>query len=633
MVLGGMRARTRALVTAVLAATLAALALTATGTPAAADDGAQADAYYAAVAKASAGRAATPEQENANVAAALGGVTARGGLQPFAAADADPSKFIDGDLASDAVFFNGTAWNETQIQTFLNSKVATCAGTNPTCLKSYTTATVAKAADAECNGYAAAASQNAAHIIATVATSCGINPVVLIVLLQKEQGLVTSTAPTQDAYDFATGWNCPDTDLGCSTNDADTTGFFNQVYGAAWQFKRYGVGTDFDWFPVGKVSPVRYNLDAGCGSKQVAIQNKATAALYYYTPYTPNQASLDSYPGEGDDCSAYGIRNFWMLFNAWYGSSTAGSVPSSQRVSGADRFFTAAAISQAAFPSPTPGTLTVFVANGLDFPDALAAAPAAAKAGGPLLLTMPGAVPAATFAELQRLKPAKIYVAGGPAVITQAVLDQLATVQAGQSVERIYGGSRFDTSIQISEKIFGTSAGAHTAYLASGLGFPDALSAGGAAGAHGQPVILVNGGLTAADQGTVDALVAMGITSVKIVGGTSIISPDFEASLRNLHFTVTRVWGSDRFATSMVVNQDAFGGSPTPAAYFASGTTFPDALAGAAWAGGTHSPLLVTQAGCLYAGSAEIALRSPALTTLGGAAALGDKVGALQVCQ
>ncbi|MFP3464422.1 cell wall-binding repeat-containing protein [Leifsonia sp. SIMBA_070] len=632
MVSGGMRARTRALVTTLLTMSVMALALTA-ATPATADDGSKADAYYAAVAKASAGRTPTEQQENANVASALGAPAAGGSVHALAAADADPARFVAGNLASDAVFFNGGAWNEGQISSFLNSKVTTCTGTTPTCLKSYTTATVTKPADAMCNGYTAAASQSSAHIIATVATSCGINPVVLIVLLQKEQGLVTSTAPSQDAYDFATGWNCPDTAEGCSTNTADTTGFFNQVYGAAWQFKRYGYGSDFGWFPVGKVSPVRYNLDAGCGSKQVAIQNKATAALYYYTPYTPDQASLDSYPGEGGACSAYGIRNFWMLFNAWYGSSTAGSVPSSQRVAGGDRFYTAAAISQAAYPSPAAGTVTAFVANGLDFPDALAAAPAAAKAGGPLLLTMPGAVPAATMNELARLKPQKIYVVGGPAVIAQAVLDQLATVQPNQSVERIYGGSRFDTSIQISEKIFGTSAGAHTAYLASGLGFPDALSAGGAAGAHGQPVLLVNGGLATADSGTVNALVALGVTTVKIVGGTSIISPDFESSLRSLGFTVARVWGSDRFATSMVVNQDAFGTAAIPAAFFASGTTFPDALAGAAWAGKTQSPLLVTQAGCMYAGSAEIAMRSQVLTTLGGGNALGDQVGGLAVCQ
>ncbi|WP_431246821.1 cell wall-binding repeat-containing protein [Leifsonia xyli] len=596
-------------------------------TPALADDNAKADAYYAAVAAATDGRVPSEAEENANVAAVLGAQDAApGGVHALAAADADPSKFVDGDLVSDAVFYRGNAWTESQIASFLNSKVTTCTGTTPTCLKTYTTATTAKPADAMCPaGYAASASQTSAHIIATVAASCGINPVVLLVMLQKEQGLVSSTAPTQHAYDYATGWNCPDTTLGCSTNTAATTGFFNQVYGAAWQFKRYGVGTDFDWFPVGKVTPVRYNLDASCGSKQVVIQNKATAALYYYTPYTPNAASLASYPGEGDACSAYGIRNFWMLFNAWYGSSTAGSVPSIARISGGDRYETAAAISRAAYP--TPGVSAVYIANGLNFPDALAAAPAAAKLGGPLLLVQTTAVPQPIMTELARLKPQHIYVAGGANVIAPSVLTQLAKVQP--AITRIGGYDRFNTSVLIAQQAFGASS---TAYLASGLGFPDALSAGGAAGAKSQPVLLVNGALGSVDAGTKQALQSLHVTTIKLVGGTAIISAGFETSLKNAGFTVTRLSGSDRFETSIAVNANAFPGA-TSVSLITSGTSFPDALAGAAWAGKAKGPLLVSPVGCVYPGAANLAMAAPAIRLLGGVNALSPRVGALAVCQ
>lgn len=620
MFMGGLRGRARASVTVLLSIATVAVALTA-ATPAAADDatpGGDPDAYYAAVAKAApAGEAAAPEKPV---------------IQPLY--DIDSSTYIAGNLVSDAQFFNPNAMTQAQVQSFLNAEVPTCR-TGYTCLKSYTTSSENRTADVMCpSGYTAAAGETAAAIIAKVGKSCGISQRVLLALLQKEQSLVTDDWPSATQYAFATGYACPDDPgVGC---DPDTTGFFAQVYGAAWQFKRYGnpAGTSnyFTWFPVGKVTNISYSPNAGCGSAPVAIWNKATAALYYYTPYQPNAAAMKDFFGNGDRCSEVGNRNFWGVYSEWFGSTTTGSVPSAKRVAGADRFFTAAAISAAAFPAPTANTLTAFVANGLDFPDALAAAPAAAKAGGPLLLTMPGGVPAATMAELKRLKPKQIIVVGGPAVVTNDVLTQLRTVQAGQSVSRIYGGSRFDTSIQIAKAVFGTSTGANTAYLASGLGFPDALSAGGAAGANGQPVILVNGGLTTADEGTVSALRALHVSTVKIVGGTSIVSPQFESTLRSRGFTVKRVAGSDRFATSTVVNADAFT-TATPAAYFASGTTFPDALAGAAWAGVTHSPLLVTQAGCMYAGTAEIALRSKALVTLGGANALGNQVGALAVCQ
>ncbi|MEV8214487.1 cell wall-binding repeat-containing protein [Leifsonia sp. NPDC077715] len=569
----------------------------------------------------------TAEQQNRFVAEGLAGT-----VSSLAASDADPSKFVDGDLVSDAVFFNGTAWSASTVQSLLNTKGASCpAGSNPVCLKSATFTTPSKAAGAACtSAYTGGSGKTAAQIFAGVGAACGINPAVLVALVQKEQGLVSTSAPTQWMYDHATGWNCPDVgaDPQCD-NTPTSTGFFNQVYGAAWQFKQYGADPYFaKRFPVGKVSPIGYNLDASCGTKQVAVQNKATRALYIYTPYTPNAASLASYPGEGDDCSAYGIRNFWMLFNAWYGSSTAGSVPSMNRIAGGDRFETAAAISRAAYPSPGAGVPAVYIANGLNFPDALAAAPAAAASGGPLLLVQTTAVPQVIMTELQRLKPKHIYVAGGVNVITDAVIGQLAKVQP--AITRLGGYDRFNTSVVIAQRAFGTSAS--SAYVASGLGFADALSAGGAAGAKRQPVILVNGALGTVDAGTLQGLRSLGITNVTIVGGTTVISSGFQASLAKNGIAITRLQGSDRFATSIAVNANAFPGATTTS-YFASGTSFPDALAGAAWAGKAGGPLLVTPVGCVYPGAAEQALRSKAIGLLGGVNALGPQVGALAVCQ
>lgn len=627
MILGGTRARARSLVTALLALSVVAGAIT-VATPAVADTGdssPEAQAYYQATTR-DAAAAPSDDQQNRFLAEGLAGT-----VQPYGAADADPSKFIDGDLVSDAVFYNGTAWSAATIQSLLNTKGASCAATaDAVCLKNYTATTPAKAASGACAAYPGQTNATAAQIFAAVGQACKINPAVLVVLVQKEQGLVSTSAPTKYMYDHATGWLCPDvgSDPQCD-NTPTSTGFFNQVFGAAWQFQQYGTDGYFDWFPVGQVTGVRYNLDASCGSKQVAIQNKATAALYYYTPYTPNAASLASYPGEGDACSAYGIRNFWMLFNAWYGSSTAGSVPSTARVAGGDRFETAAAISRAAYPNPGTGLQTVYVANGLNFPDALAAAPAAVEEGGPLLLAQTTAVPAPIMTELKRLKPQRIVVVGGPNVITANVVAQLKTVQ--QNVDRIAGSDRFETARLIAQEAFGSSSS--VAYLASGLGFPDALSAGGAAGAKSQPVVLVNGALSSVDAATLQGLKALGTKTVKIVGGTTVISSGFQSSLAKNGFTVQRLSGSDRFATSIAVNQDAFGTKATSASFLASGTSFPDALAGAAWAGKAGGPLLVSPVGCVYPDAAELALRSNAIRLLGGVNALGNPVGALAVCQ
>ena len=48
----------------------------------------------------------------------------------------------------------------------------------------------------------------------------------------------------------------------------------------------------------------------------VNIRNLATSALYRYTPYQPNAATL---AGGSNSCSAYGNLNFYRLFEDWFG--------------------------------------------------------------------------------------------------------------------------------------------------------------------------------------------------------------------------------------------------------------------------------------------------------------------------
>ena len=67
-------------------------------------------------------------------------------------------------------------------------------------------------------------------------------------------------------------------------------------------------------------------------------------------------------------------------------ATSAAAAASIVRFQGADRFATSAAITQASY---APGVPVVYIATGLNFPDALAGGAAAAKAGGPLLLVLP----------------------------------------------------------------------------------------------------------------------------------------------------------------------------------------------------------------------------------------------------
>jgi hypothetical protein len=95
----------------------------------------------------------------------------------------------------------------------------------------------------------------------------------------------------------------------------------------------------------------------------------------------------------------------------------AGNV-TTNRLAGADRFGTAIAVAQ----TFAPGVARLYIANGYGFPDALSAAPAAAHFSSPLLLTAPEALPAAVKAEIKRLKPTKIVIAGGVNAVSNSVL-------------------------------------------------------------------------------------------------------------------------------------------------------------------------------------------------------------------
>ena len=247
---------------------------------------------------------------------------------------ADLTKFRAGNIISDATFSDTSTMSASQIQSFFESKVPVCQA-GYTCLKDWTDTSRTVAADAMCGAYSGVADERSSQIVYKVAQACGINPRVLLVMLQKEQGLVTHTWPSDWRYTIAMGQGCPDT-AACDTR---YYGFFNQVYGAAWQLKRYsnppGTSAYFTWFAPGKTWNVRYNPDAACGSSPVLIENQATANLYYYTPYQPNAAALRAGYGEGDGCSAYGNRNFYNYFTDWFGSLQSAGVTLARTASSA----------------------------------------------------------------------------------------------------------------------------------------------------------------------------------------------------------------------------------------------------------------------------------------------------------
>ncbi|WP_343062686.1 cell wall-binding repeat-containing protein [Glaciibacter psychrotolerans] len=197
------------------------------------------------------------------------------------------------------------------------------------------------------------------------------------------------------------------------------------------------------------------------------------------------------------------------------------------------------------------------------------------------------------------------------------------------SVVRISGADRFETARKVVDNAFpGTVA---STYVATGLNFPDALSAAAAAGSLSVPVVLVNGSATSADAATQKLLTRLKPSTLRIVGGNSAVSAGVASSLKKFG-TVTRYSGANRFETSQQVNKSAI--QKATGVFFATGFQFPDALAGAVVVGARKSPLYVVQPGCVPASITAdlVAYEVDAVTLIGGAGALSDEVGKLAGC-
>jgi len=108
-----------------------------------------------------------------------------------------------------------------------------------------------------------------------------INPKFLIVLLQKEQSLITATNPTQRQLNWATGYGCPD---GGGCNDR-WEGFGKQVNSASLQFFDYMKNPHHYTYRAGNTYTIS---NTGKPEMEVTPLNKATAALYNYTPHVYN---------------------------------------------------------------------------------------------------------------------------------------------------------------------------------------------------------------------------------------------------------------------------------------------------------------------------------------------------------
>jgi len=282
--------------------------------------------------------------------------------------------------------------------------------------------------------------------------------------------------------------------------------------------------------------------------------------------------------------------------------------PDWERAAGTDRFATAVALSRYLYPATAPA---VVLANGLDFPDALSAAPLAARLEGPLLLTARDRLPSPVAAEIKRLKPTRIVIVGGTGVVGESVADDLRS--RGYAIKRIAGNDRYATSAAIAR----TLAGCTTAYIATGRDFPDALTFGAIAASLEDPVILVDGSKAQLGAAAVGAISTTGCMQAEVAGGPTVVSAGIFKDLDARLGLVVRFAGRDRYETAALANDHQY--IAPRHSFIASGRNFPDALAAAAIAGRISAPLVLSNGARVTGQLGEfLTATDPALVTLVG---------------
>ena len=287
----------------------------------------------------------------------------------------------------------------------------------------------------------------------------------------------------------------------------------------------------------------------------------------------------------------FGEPDYWYAFagdpNRGVGGAGTPLPGHVTRLAGADRFGTAAAVSAATF---APGVAVAYVATGDNFPDALAAGPAAARRDAPVLLVRGNRIPEPTATELARLRPGAIRVVGGPGVISDGVLDALRGYTSSGNVTRLAGATRYGTAAAVSADTF--APGVPVAFVATGKNYPDALAGVAAAGAAGGPIVLTEPnslpGETAAE------LARLRPGRIVVLGGPGVILDGVLPALQAYTSgSVSRMAGLDRYQTSAAVSAQSFARSST--VFVATGASFPDALGGGPLAGGLPGPLLLVK--------------------------------------
>jgi len=254
-----------------------------------------------------------------------------------------------------------------------------------------------------------------------------------------------------------------------------------------------------------------------------------------------------------------------------------------ERLSGQDRYETAARIAERVYDQAD----TVIIARGDaagGYADGLAGNVLSGALDAPVLLTSPEFIPVATAEAVETLGASRAIILGGESAVS-------AGVESGLGIEtvRVAGETREETAAKIAEMAAGETSLAGFAFIVNSTAPADSLVVGPIAAAQNVPVLQVQANYI--PETTREAIKALGINELVVVGGSGVVSHEVYSELGNLA-SVERVSGQDRYETSVAVAERFY---DTAANFiFAGGSDarLSDALAGGYLGAAYDAPVL-----------------------------------------
>ena len=234
---------------------------------------------------------------------------------------------------------------------------------------------------------------------------------------------------------------------------------------------------------------------------------------------------------------------------------------------------------------------SVVLASAYSYADALAGAPLAAALDAPILLTS-NVLEEGVKEKLKQLGTQTVYLLGGELAICTETEEEL--VSLGYEVKRLAGQNRAETAVQIAYELENvTQSKPSQLFVVYGYNYPDALSVSAVSGILSAP-ILFSGNTEIYSEATCQYITETNCNDITIIGGTLAVEPSVEQQIATIsNATISRVFGSDRYETSVAICKEYDHLFQSEDIALATGANYPDALAGGAFAAGMSIPVLL----------------------------------------